>query len=225
MKKIALILVLLLCASAEAKITKQTVNQAWQRIAQADGFPKVPIHYEADNDPNAWVRWQDAENFTVHVTAGLMKILNSESEIAGVLGHELGHIKLGHYGNIVLTDTARTIMTANLDRTDDLAQAVGNIDLELRESKFSREQETEADDYGVSLLNKAGYDVWGLYNAMKRFDANGYGSEQNGFNSHPASRERLSHLALMAQGSKTDSKRSNEVGDEVDDIASAMMGR
>ena len=230
MKKTALILLLLLCASAEAKITKQTVNHAWQRISQADGFPRVPIHYEADNDPNAWVRWQDAENFTVHVTEGLMTILNSDAEIAGVLGHELGHIKLGHYNNMLLTDTARAIMTANLDRTDDLAQAVGSIDIELRESKFSREQETEADDYGVSLLKKAGYDVWGLYNAMKRFDTNGYATEQNGFNSHPASRERLSHLALMARSSKssreeTSNEYSNKVKYDVDDIASALMGR
>ena len=217
MKKITLIIVLLLCAaSAEAKITRQTVNNAWQRITQADGFPQIPIHYKSDSDPNAWVRWQDAENFTVHVTSGLMNILESESEIAGVLGHELGHIKLGHYGNIVIADTARAIMTANLERTDDLAQAVGKIDIDLQESKFSREQETEADDYGVSLLKKAGYDVWGLYNAMKRLDSNGYSAEHNGFASHPSSRERLEHLAGQA---------NNSTHNELDDIASAMMGR
>ena len=216
---VSAILILVLCGNAYAQISRQTISRAWNRITQADGFGDVPIHYEQDEDPNAWVHWQDSENFTIHVTEGLMRILNTESEIAEVLGHEIGHVKLGHYHNIVLTDTARTIMTANSEHADSLAQAVGNIGLELRESSFSREQETQADDYGAALLKKAGYDSWGLYNAMKRMDSAGYVAEYSVFNSHPSSSERLSHLAEISGGRNTD------VNDVIDDIAAAMMGR
>ena len=227
MKKAAVIFMVLailgVCGESYAQLSRQTVSRAWQRITQADGFGNVPIHYESDEDPNAWVRWQDNENFTIHVTKGLMRILNTDSEIAGVLGHEIGHVRLGHYHDSVLADTARTIMTANLERADGVAQAVGNIDLELRESSFSREQETDADDYGVALLKKAGYDAWGLYNAMKRLDSAGYITEHSGFNSHPSSKERLSHLAEISGGRNT--SVNNSVNDDVDDIAAAMMGR
>ena len=227
MKKAAVILILsVLCGNAEAQVSRKTVNHAWQRVSRAADFPEVPIHYESDNEPNAWVLWQDGDSFTVHVTQGLMQILSTESEIAGVLAHEIGHVKLGHYHNIILTDTAHSILTANLERTDDLAQAVGDIDLSLRESKFSREQEMEADNYGVSLLKKAGYDSWGLYNAMKKFDVNGYITEHNGFNSHPASEERLANLASMARTSSSRNEESHsETNDEIDDIAAALMGR
>lgn len=231
MKRVVIFLVILAVQMqghcAFAQLSRQTVSRAWQKITQADGFDSVPIHYESDEAPNAWVRWQDSENFTIHVTEGLMRILNTESEIAGVLGHEIGHVQLGHYHNIVLTDTARNIMTANAEHADTLAQAVGNIGLELRESSFSREQETQADDYGVALLKKAGYDSWGLYNAMKRMDAAGYETEHSGFNSHPSSEERLAHLAEISGGRNFGRHHAdnNSTGDVVDDIAAAMKGR
>ena len=222
MKRAAIILVLILSVGADAQISSQTVNRVWQKMLQADGLGSIPMHYENDDEPNAWVRWQNDGSFSFHVTRGLMQILKTESEIAGVLGHEIGHVKLGHYHNIMLTDAARTIMTVNLERTDDLSQAVGNIDIELRESSFSREQETDADDYGVSLLKRANYDSWGLYNAMKRFDSAGYETEHNGFNSHPASQERLAHLAEISGAERAaETKNLNDV----DDIASAIMGR
>ena len=212
---------------AFAQLSRQTVSRAWQKITRADGFASVPIHYKSDEDPNAWVQWQDSENFNIHVTEGLMRILNTESEIAEVLGHEIGHVQLGHYHNIVLADTARTIMTANSEHSHELAQAVGNIGLELRESSFSREQETDADDYGVALLKKAGYNSLGLYNAMKRMDSAGYATEHSGFNSHPSSRERLAHLAEISgdRNFGRNHAENNSSGDVVDDIAAAMMGR
>lgn len=217
MKRAAILLVLVLCGTAHAGITRQTVNHAWQTLSRAEGLGNIPLYFEADDDPNAWVLWQDDGTFTVHVTSGLMGVLMNEAEIAGVLGHEIGHVKLNHYSNIIITDTARTIMGANLDRTDILSRTVGEIDADLREASFSREQETDADNYGVALLKRAGYDAWGLYNAMKRFDT----SEHNGFSSHPASRERLANLARQAGESTARSGTHSEV----DDIASAIMGR
>ena len=205
------------CGVAYGEINRKTVLRAWHNITQAEKFPELPMNFERDDDPNAWVAYTDDGDYSVHVTTGLMKILESEGEIAGVLGHELGHIQLGHYNNFALSDTVRSIMGANLEQADDLAQAIGNIDMELKESKFSREQETDADDYGVKVLTKAGYSAWGLYNAMRRFDLNGYGTESNGFNSHPASEERLANLAKKAQAHKS--------SDELDRLADVLKGR
>ena len=218
----AVLAVLLTRGESFAGITRRTVESAWTRITEADNFTKIPIIYDKDSDPNAYVHFLDEKNFTVHVTAGLMRILGTEDEIAGVLGHEIGHVRLGHYADMLLTDTANTIMSTNADRIDPLAREIGRIDSELREMKFSRQQETQADDYGTELLRKAGYNVWGLYNAMKRFDDNGYGSEHNGFSSHPASRERLSHLAEKAGSIKERGKNSH---DSLSGLADILMGQ
>ncbi|MBR0256342.1 MAG: M48 family metalloprotease [Synergistaceae bacterium] len=199
---------LLVCSCAQASITNETVEAAWARIAKADGFKAVKINYEKDDSPNAWVNFKSETNYSVHVTAGLMKILNSEEEIAGVLGHEIGHVRLGHYKKGVSRNVGWALLGAALGRIDGVAgtvaQAAGSVGMNLAESGFSRGQEVEADDYGVTLLKKAGYDPKGLYRAMKAFADNKYVTQPNGFNSHPPTARRLKHLMDKAKevGSK-----------------------
>ena len=190
---------LILCSCSSAEISKKTVEAAWKRIATADGFEVVQINYEKDTSPNAWVLFKSQKNFSVHVTQGLMKILNSEEEIAGVLGHEIGHVRLGHYNKGVGRKIGWAILGAALGKSGQIAQAVGNVGMNLAESGFSRGQEVEADDYGTELLKKAGYDPYGLYRAMKEFANNNYVTQPNGFNSHPPTARRLKHLMDKAK--------------------------
>ena len=87
-------------------------------------------------------------------------------------------------------------------KTGKIAQTAGNIGMNLAENAFSRNQETQSDEYGVKLLVKAGYDPLGLYNAMKAFRDNGYGTKSgisNWFSTHPATDERLKALHDFAE--------------------------
>lgn len=194
----AIILVVMFSSCAWAQIDSSVVEAAWQRIATADGFAVVKINYEKDDSPNAWVRFKSEKDFSVHVTQGLMKILNTEEQIAGVLGHEIGHVRLGHYKKGVSRNLGWAILGTALGRVGGtagkVAQAAGNVGMNLAESGFSRGQEVEADDYGTELLKKAGYDPMGLYRAMKAFADNKYVTQPSGFNSHPPTARRLSHL-------------------------------
>ena len=199
----AIIISMLSCSCAFAAITNQTVEAAWAKIAKADGFKAVKINYEKDKAPNAWVNFKSESNYTVHVTAGLMAILNNEDEIAGVLGHEIGHVRLGHYKKGVSRAVGWAIAGNLLGRIGgvggSIAQAAGSVGMNLAESGFSRGQEVEADDYGTELLKKAGYDPYGLYRAMKAFADNKYVTQPNGFNSHPPTERRLKHLQDKAK--------------------------
>ena len=199
----AIILAVLSCSCAYGAISSDVVEAAWKRIAKADGFKQVPINYEKNESPNAWVKFKSQNDFSVHVTAGLMKILNSEEEVAGVLGHEIGHVRLGHYNQGVGRAVGWTIAGTLLGRIGGLAGAIaqgaGQIGMNLAESGFSRGQEVEADDYGTELLKRAGYDPYGLYRAMKAFADNKYVTQPNGFNSHPPTERRLQHLQEKAK--------------------------
>ncbi|MCR5347435.1 MAG: M48 family metallopeptidase [Fretibacterium sp.] len=175
------------------------MENAWRRITAADGFKTVPIHFESEAAPNAWVRFKSQNDFSVHVTQGLMKILNQEEEIAGVLGHEIGHVRCGHYNEGVQRNVGWTLLGRALSRQGELAQIVGALGANLIESGFSRGQGVEADDYGTDLLVKAGYNPWGLYNAMKRFRDNNLVTQPSGFNSHPPTDRRLQHLSDRAK--------------------------
>ena len=192
----------LLCSSAYGEISSETVEAAWRRIAKTDGFKEVPINYEENDAPNAWVKFKSQENFSVHVTKGLMKILNTEEEIAGVLGHEIGHVRLGHYSKGVTRAVGWAVAGTLLGKIGGwggvAAQAAGGIGSKLIESGFSREQEVEADDYGTELLKKAGYDPYGLYYAMNEFKNHKFVTQPDGFNSHPPTERRLQHLKAKA---------------------------
>lgn len=209
----SLLILALMASSACAEISNAVVESAWKRIAKADGFKNVPINYEKDESPNAWVAFKSQDNFSVHVTAGLMKILNSEEEVAGVLGHEIGHVRLGHYNKGVSRAVGWTIAGNLLGRIGGLAgtiaQGAGQIGMNLAESGFSRGQEVEADDYGTELLKKAGYDPYGLYRAMKAFADNKYVTQPNGFNSHPPTERRLQHLQEKAKEVKASPVKSS----------------
>ena len=194
---------LALCTGAFAQIDNAVVEAAWEKIATADDFEVVKINYEKDDSPNAWVQFKSQKDFSVHVTQGLMKILDTEEQIAGVLGHEIGHVRLGHYNKGVGRNIGWAILGAALGKVGGnagkIAQAAGSVGMNLAESGFSRGQEVEADDYGTELLKKAGYDPMGLYRAMKAFADNKYVTQPNGFNSHPPTARRLQHLRDKAK--------------------------
>lgn len=206
-RKIFLVLaaVFMICDSSLAAISNEVVDAAWKRIARADGFRVIPITYEQNDSPNAWVKFKSQKNFSVHVTTGLMRILNHEDEIAGVLGHEIGHVKLGHYSKGVGRNVGWAILGGLLGRAAGgglagaAAKTAGSVAINLAESGFSREQEVEADDYGTELLVKAGYPSDGLYRAMKAFKDNNIITQPDGFNSHPPTERRLIHLREKAK--------------------------
>ena len=184
---------------AVAAIGKNSVEDAWKRIAAAAGMEPISITYEAEKAPNAWVKFQSAKNYSVHVTEGLMQVLNGTDEIAGILGHEVGHVKLGHYNKGVKRNIGWSILGTVLGKAGGLAEIAGSVGMNLAESGFSREQEVDADDYGMELAVKAGYSPWGLYKAMKSFKDNGFKTEPSGFNSHPPTDRRLQHLEERAK--------------------------
>jgi putative metalloprotease len=198
----ALILALCVVFSASplhAAIGRSIVQGAWNRIAAAAGMKAIPITYEKETAPNAWVKFQSSNEFSVHVTEGLLRVLNSSDEIAGILGHEVGHVKCGHYNQSLRRNVGWSVLGSLLDKAGTLGKVAGTVGMNLAESGFSREQEVEADDYGMDLAVKAGFSPWGLYNAMKSFKDNGFKTEPNGFNSHPPTDRRLQHLQDRAR--------------------------
>ncbi|MCS7171034.1 MAG: M48 family metalloprotease [Aquificaceae bacterium] len=111
----------------------------------------------------------------VMITRGLLLKLNSESELASVLAHELGHINARHHAkflekqfglNLLLNIGA--LLFADRPYGKALLQ-FGQVGAGLLALKFSREQEKEADQYGVLYTYKAGYDPMGMIRVFEMF--------------------------------------------------------
>lgn len=96
----------------------------------------------------------------VYVTRGLLGLANSEAELAGVLGHELGHIYKRHTAKRINRSRYAAIGAVLLGaatRSEGIMQQAGQA-AQLYVLQFSRKQEYESDLVGVRLLAAAGYD-------------------------------------------------------------------
>lgn len=146
----------------------------------------------------------------IYVTRGLLALVNSEAELAGVLAHEAGHIAARHsaerYSRGVLTSIGAAALAVALDSSD-ASQALG-LGSQLYTMKYSRDQETEADMLGVRYLAKAGYDPQAMARFLEdmdrsaKLDARLAGIANKGefdfFSTHPQTEDRVANAAAEA---------------------------
>ncbi len=111
----------------------------------------------------------------VVITRGLFLQLDNESQLAGVLAHELGHINARHHVKFLEKQLALSILLqigsllVPQDLTGEILLQLGQISASLLTLKFSRDQEREADKYGFLYAFKAGYSPQGMIEVFEKF--------------------------------------------------------
>jgi predicted Zn-dependent protease len=100
----------------------------------------------------------------VYVTRGLLALMNDEAELASVLGHEVGHVAARHAAKREQTATVTQVLAglvgavAGNSGVGSLVGKSAGLGADLINKGYSRSQEYQADDLGVSYLARAGYD-------------------------------------------------------------------
>ena len=97
----------------------------------------------------------------IFIYRGLLALLNSEAELAGVLGHEIGHLTEQHYSRRKMSEFLSQMASATtciLTGNRDIADATSIYSAELK-AGFGRDRELEADAAAASYLHSAGYEV------------------------------------------------------------------
>src|ERR1051326_7470769 len=130
-----------------------------RRLAAASERPNLPWTFRVVDDPvvNAFA----LPGGFIYVTRGILGHLNSEAELAGVVGHEIGHVTARHsVSQMSKQQLARlglavgAIASPELGRYAGLAsQALGVLFL-----KYSRDNESQADELGLRYLRRGAYD-------------------------------------------------------------------
>ena len=140
----------------------------------------------------------------VHVTRGALALLQNEAELAGVLGHEIGHIVKQHTINAIrkskavevgVEEAAAASEAVLLDRFAQMAYT------NIIENNFDRGDEMDADKEGVTAASKAGYAANGLSSFLTRIaERNKNMTQRNGmFASHPDLKARQDGIAKTIQ--------------------------
>lgn len=149
----------------------------------------------------------------IYVFTGLMRYLDHEDHLAGVLGHEIAHAELRHsslrlqkeYGVQRLLDF---VLLTNPVTLSEAANAM--ILKDLLNLKYGRSQEAQSDDYSVRYLATSGYACDGTAGFFAKLLEEGQDAEIPEFlSSHPASDARVREIRLAAQ----EAGCSTELGD------------
>ena len=140
------------------------VNTLGQKLAGASGRPNIPYTFQVVNDDavNAFATMGGY----VYVTTGLLKSADNEAELAGVVGHEIGHIAerhaVAHMRQAAITQGITGALGVNRDR---LVNIGTQLVLELPNS---RRDEYEADTDGFETMGRAGYEQSAMATFMQK---------------------------------------------------------
>lgn len=135
----------------------------------------------------------------IFITTALYRQLSSDDAVAGVLGHEIGHVVARHSNqqmaqNTLLKSAAQAAAVATSSGYGN-GGAVGNMVGQLLQTKNSREDEDEADRIGVQLLAVAGYKPEALLQVMEVLERASAGNRQPEIlSTHPFPASRKSQI-------------------------------
>ena len=181
---------------ADKKLQKY-VNNVGRWVASQSERPDLAWHFGVINslDINAFA----APGGYIFVTLGLYRLLNDEAELAGVLGHEIGHVIRKHHLKILqqskMVDLGGKLIGRQVGDNDKIRNLIGS-GAEIVSRSLDKRAEFEADRIGVVLAARAGYDAYGLPGVLQEIghtDAND-SSVALLFKTHPLPDVRLDKL-------------------------------
>jgi beta-barrel assembly-enhancing protease len=183
------------------------LNALGNKLAAAspDKQQKFTFFVVQDNSINAFAM----PGGVIGVHTGLILSANSESELASVLGHEIGHVTQRHlarmlakqktdmFKNIGSIALALLVARANPELANGALVAASAAGVQ-RQLDYTREHEREADRVGLSILDAAGFDVRGMpafFTTLQRGTRFIEGSAPSFLRTHPLNAERIADVS------------------------------
>lgn len=183
------------------------VKSIGERLARVSDR-KLPYEFNVVNDssPNAWA----LPGGKISVNRGLLVELRSEAELAAVLAHEIVHAAARHSAQSMERGVflQGALVAAGVALGDsqyaDIGMLGANLGAQLTNQKYGRDDESEADLYGMRYMVRAGYDPAAAVQLQETFVRLAEGKQSNWleglFASHPPSHERVAaNRALVVQ--------------------------
>ena len=174
-----------------------------------DKLQKFNFFVVQDNSINAFAM----PGGVVGVHTGLIAVSNSESELASVLGHEIGHVSQHHlarmlaaqkydtFKNIAGIALALLVARSNPELANGALAASSAVGVQ-RQLDYTREHEREADRVGLSILDAAGFDVRAMpafFTTLQRGTRFSEGTAPSFLRTHPLTAERIADVANRVQ--------------------------
>ena len=196
------------------------IDQLGQHLANHSPRKNITYHFKVVNTEvvNAFA----VPGGYLYVNIGLIRTAENESELAGVIGHEIGHV-VGKHGVKQMTRQLGLAAMAQLALGEDqskLKQMVANLATNGVLMKYSRDAEREADIYAVQEMYDAGVDPEGMatfFEKLRKLQKSKPSKLEQMFATHPPTAERIaavrSQIARLPRkpNLKKDSRRFHQI--------------
>ncbi|MDF3036223.1 MAG: Zn-dependent protease with chaperone function transrane protein [Paucimonas sp.] len=126
------------------------------------------------------------------LTDELVKLAENDDAVMGVLAHELGHLHERHLLRRLIQSSA--IGIAAMAILGDVSSVIANIPTLMLDLKYSRDIETEADDYAVAMMKANRIDPSGMVALFRQLEKEAGKPASSYLASHPATEERILRL-------------------------------
>jgi predicted Zn-dependent protease len=175
------------------------VDGIGQKLAAASERPKLDWSFQVVDD--AAVNAFALPGGYIYVTRGLLAHLNSEAELAAVLGHEIGHVTARHSVNQMskaqLASLGLGLGMILKPELRGLGQ-VGEVGLGLLLLKHGRDDENESDELGIRYMTRAGYPAAEMPKVLQMLqrvgEAENVGRVPNWLSTHPSPADRVTRV-------------------------------
>lgn len=178
---------------------RQRVARIGERIVAASAAEETPWRFDFHllADPNT-VNAFALPGGQIFITEALLDRLSTDGELAGVLGHEIGHVVARHSAERLAKQqlsqglTGAVLVAAGGGQSEaQLAQMVA----QLVQMKYGREDELESDVLGVRFMSVAGYDPRALIRVMQVLeDSRGSQTPPEWMSTHPSHGNRVERI-------------------------------
>ncbi|MES1987256.1 MAG: M48 family metallopeptidase [Pseudomonadota bacterium] len=174
------------------------VNSVGRWVASQSERPDLPWHFgviESD-DLNAF----SAPGGYVMVTKGLYRKMSNEAQLAGVLGHEIGHVVAKHQLKVLqkqqLLNIGASFLSKKLAKDNKIISKAIGSGAEISARSLDKDAEFEADRLGLSYATRAGYEPFGLTEVLQILGQTNPNDNSVAllFKTHPLPDERLASL-------------------------------
>jgi predicted Zn-dependent protease len=150
----------------------------------------------------------------IFITFGLLRLLDNEHEVAGVLGHEIGHV-VGRHSNEQMAKAqlsqglVNAVVMAGGSEYGMTAGQIAQFVSQLKNTAYGREDELESDQLGVRFMVRAGYDPNALIRVMEVLKKAAGGRAPPEFlSTHPDPDNRVQRIKEAIQKAKSESASS-----------------
>lgn len=185
-------------APANSKYT-QRLNNLTRNLKSVDGTP-LNFKVYITKDINAFA----CADGSVRVYSGIMDLMNDD-ELLGIIGHEIGHVANQDSKDAFKQAILNSAMLDAVGSTSSSVAALtdgmlGQLTQSLMSAKYSRKQESEADDYGYEFLKQSGKNPYAMVLAFEKMQKleggsnRATGSLANAFSDHPDTAKHIKNM-------------------------------